>query len=66
MMSSQGGEVRLYDQAQRSRVEGVRFVEETLPLILPSIPNSRVAQVTRVDELAAAVDVVRQDRSGSH
>src|SRR6516225_5253578 len=56
MMSTQGGEVRLYDQAQHSLEEGVRFVEETLPMILPSIPNSRAAQVTGIGELAAAVD----------
>jgi lactate dehydrogenase-like 2-hydroxyacid dehydrogenase len=45
MMSSQGGEVRLYDKVQHSREEGVKFVEETLPLILPSIPNSGAAKV---------------------
>ena len=56
MMSSQGGEVRLYDQAKNSLEEGVKFVEETLPLILPSIPNSRAAQVTGIAELTAAVD----------
>jgi len=56
MMSTQGGEVRLYDQAQHSLEEGVRFVEETLPTILPSVPNSRAAQVTGIGELAAAVD----------
>jgi 3-hydroxybutyryl-CoA dehydrogenase len=56
MMSTQGGEVRLYDKAQHSLEEGVRFVEETLPAILPSIPNSRAARVTGIGELAAAVD----------
>ena len=56
MMSTQGGEVRLHDQSQHSLEEGVRFVEETLPMVLPSIPNSRAAQVTGTGELAAAVD----------
>jgi 3-hydroxybutyryl-CoA dehydrogenase len=55
MMSSQGGEVRLYDKVQNSREEGVKFVEETLPLILPSIPNSRAAKVTGTADLTAAI-----------
>ena len=56
MMSTQGGEVRLHDSAQHSLEQGLRFIEETLPAILPSIPNSRAAQVTGTSELAAAVD----------
>ena len=43
-------------RATRSREEGVKFVEETLPLVLPSIPNSSAAKVTGTADLAAAID----------
>lgn len=56
MMSSQGGQVKLYDKVQQSLEEGVKFVEETLPLILSSIPNSRAAKVTGTTDLTGAID----------
>ena len=56
MMASQGGEVRLYDKFQHSREESVKFVEETLPVILPSIPKSRAGKVTGTADLDAATD----------
>jgi 3-hydroxybutyryl-CoA dehydrogenase len=56
MMSTQGGEVRLHDKEQHALEEGVRFVEDTLPKILPSIPDSRAGHLSGTSELAAAVD----------
>jgi 3-hydroxybutyryl-CoA dehydrogenase len=55
MMSTQGNEVRLFDNSARSREEGIRFVEDTLPSILPSVPNGSSGKPIAVDTMAAAV-----------
>src|ERR1700750_2235408 len=39
MMSTQGGEVRIFDKMQKSREDGVKFVEEALPTVLTTVPN---------------------------
>lgn len=55
MMSTQGGEVRIFDNNQQSREEGIKFVEQTLPSVLPSVPGGSSAKVVGCDDLAKAV-----------
>ena len=56
MMSTQGGEVRIFDKIQKSREDGVRFVEETLPAVLTTVPNATAAKVVATGDLEAAIE----------
>jgi 3-hydroxybutyryl-CoA dehydrogenase len=55
MMSTQGGEVRLYDTNEAPRNAGVAFVEAGLPDLLPKVPDGRAGKVTGYDDLEAAL-----------
>jgi 3-hydroxybutyryl-CoA dehydrogenase len=55
MMSTQGGEVRLFDSNRRSREEAIKFVADTLPTVLPSVPNGSPAKLIASDALSEAV-----------
>jgi 3-hydroxybutyryl-CoA dehydrogenase len=55
MASTRGGEVRIFDQHQRPLDEGLKYIEETLPAVVASIPGAVAGQVSGETELAAAV-----------
>ncbi len=55
MASTRGGEVRIFDPHQRSLDEGLKFVMETLPALVASIPGAVAGRVRGETELAAAV-----------
>ena len=55
MMCTQAGEVRLFDSNEQSRLDGCKFVESTLPSVLPSVPNSTPGRLLAVDGLEKAV-----------
>ena len=41
---------------QKSREEGVKFVEETLPTVLTTVPNATAAKVIATGDLEAAIE----------
>ena len=49
MASTRGGEVRLFDPHQRSLDEGLKYVTETLPAVVASIPGAVAGHVRRRD-----------------
>jgi hypothetical protein len=55
MFSTQGAEVRLFDNNHRSGEEGRKVVADTLPTILSSIPNGSPGKPRAVDTIADAV-----------
>ena len=55
MVSTQGNEVRLFDNNRRSREEAIKFVEDSLPTVLPSVPNGAPAKLKAFDTLSEAV-----------
>jgi 3-hydroxybutyryl-CoA dehydrogenase len=55
MASTRGGEVRIFDPHQRSLDEGLKYVAETLPAVVASIPAAVAGHVSGETELAAAV-----------
>ena len=55
MASTRGGEVRVFDPHQRSLDEGLKYVTETLPAVVASIPGAVAGHVVGEMELAAAV-----------
>ena len=52
MLSTRGGEVRIFDKEQRSRDEGVKYVADMLPQILSKVPGMTPAKVVATDDLA--------------
>ena len=55
MASTQGGEVRIFDKDYRSLEDGLKYVAETLPAVVASIPGAIAGYVRGETELAAAV-----------
>jgi 3-hydroxybutyryl-CoA dehydrogenase len=55
MASTRGGEVRIFDKDHRSLEDGLKYVTETLPAVVASIPGAIAGYVRRETELAAAV-----------
>src|ERR1700734_1801793 len=55
MASTRGGEVRIFDKDYRSLEEGLKYVAETLPAVIASIPGAVAGRVRRETELEAAV-----------
>jgi 3-hydroxybutyryl-CoA dehydrogenase len=55
MASTQGGEVRIFDTQHHSLDEGLKYVTETLPAVVASIPGAVAGHVRGEADLAAAV-----------
>jgi 3-hydroxybutyryl-CoA dehydrogenase len=55
MASTRGGEVRMFDPHQRTLDDGMKYVTETLPTVVASIPGAVAGHVSGETELAAAV-----------
>ncbi len=55
MASTRAGEVRLFDTHQPSLDEGLKYVAETLPAVIASIPGAVAGRVRGETDLAAAV-----------
>ena len=55
MASTRGGEVRIFDTHHRSLDEGLKYVTETLPAVIASIPGAVAGRVRRETDLASAV-----------
>jgi 3-hydroxybutyryl-CoA dehydrogenase len=55
MASTQGGEVRIFDTQHHSLDEGLKYVTETLPAVVASIPGAVAGHVRGETDLAAAV-----------
>jgi 3-hydroxybutyryl-CoA dehydrogenase len=55
MASTRGGEVRLFDTQHHSLDEGLKYVTETLPAVIASIPGAVAGRVRGETDLAAAV-----------
>jgi 3-hydroxybutyryl-CoA dehydrogenase len=55
MASTQAGEVRIFDTQHHSLDEGLKYVTETLPAIVASIPGAVAGSVRGETDLAAAV-----------
>jgi 3-hydroxybutyryl-CoA dehydrogenase len=55
MASTRGGEVRIFDTHHRSLDEGLKYVTETLPAVISSIPGAVAARVRPETNLASAV-----------
>jgi 3-hydroxybutyryl-CoA dehydrogenase len=56
MASTQGGEVRIFDTQHHSLDEGLKYVTETLPAVVASIPGAAAGHVRGETDLAAAVN----------
>src|ERR1700722_13191544 len=55
MASTQGGEVRIFDTQHQSLDEGLKYVTETLPAVVASIPGAIAGHVRGETDMAAAV-----------
>jgi 3-hydroxybutyryl-CoA dehydrogenase len=55
MASTRGGEVRMIDTQRHSLEEGLKYVTETLPAVVASIPGAVAGSVRGETDLAAAV-----------
>jgi len=55
MASTQGEEVRIFDTQHPSLEEGLKYVTETLPAVIASIPGAAAGHVRGETDLAAAV-----------
>jgi 3-hydroxybutyryl-CoA dehydrogenase len=55
MASTRGGEVRLFDTQRHSLDEGLKYVTETFPAVVGSIPGAVAGRVRGETDLAAAV-----------
>ncbi len=55
MASTRGGEVRIFDTQHHSLEEGLKYVTETLPAVVASIPGAAAGRVRGETDLAAAV-----------
>jgi 3-hydroxybutyryl-CoA dehydrogenase len=55
MASTRGGEVRIFDKDNHSLDAGLKYVAETLPAVVASIPGAIAGHIGRATELAAAV-----------
>jgi 3-hydroxybutyryl-CoA dehydrogenase len=55
MASTRGGEVRIFDPQPRSLDEGLKYVTETLPAVVASIPGAVSGRVRGETDLAFAV-----------
>src|SRR5271170_3856147 len=55
MASTRGGEVRIFDTHHRSLDEGLKYVTETLPAVIASIPGAVAGHVRPETNLASAV-----------
>jgi 3-hydroxybutyryl-CoA dehydrogenase len=55
MASTQGGEVRIFDTQHHSLDEGLKYVTETLPAVVASVPGGAAGRVRGETDLAAAV-----------
>jgi 3-hydroxybutyryl-CoA dehydrogenase len=55
MASTRGGEVRIFDTQHHSLEEGLKYVTETLPAVVASIPGAVAGRVRGETDLAAAV-----------
>jgi 3-hydroxybutyryl-CoA dehydrogenase len=56
MASTRGGEVRIFDPQHRSLDEGLKYVTETLPAVIASIPGAVAGRVRPETNLASAVE----------
>ena len=52
MLSTRGGEVRIFDKDQKSRDEGVKYVADMLPQILSKVPGMTPVKVFATNDLA--------------
>jgi 3-hydroxybutyryl-CoA dehydrogenase len=55
MASTRGGEVRVFDTHHRSLEEGLKYVTDTLPAVVASIPGAVAGQLRWETDLATAV-----------
>jgi 3-hydroxybutyryl-CoA dehydrogenase len=55
MASTRGGEVRIFDKDDRSLEEGLKYVAETLPAVVASIPGAVAGRVRLEMDLPTAV-----------
>jgi 3-hydroxybutyryl-CoA dehydrogenase len=55
MASTRGGEVRLFDTQHHSLDEGLKYVTETLPAVVASMPGTVAGRVRGETDLATAV-----------
>jgi 3-hydroxybutyryl-CoA dehydrogenase len=55
MASTRGGEVRIFDRHDRPLEEGLKYVTETLPAIVASIPGGVAGRVRGETDLVSAV-----------
>src|SRR6202044_2718740 len=55
MASTRGGEVRIFDPQPHSLEQGLKYVTETLPAVIASIPGAVAGRVRGETDLAAAV-----------
>jgi 3-hydroxybutyryl-CoA dehydrogenase len=55
MASTRGGEVRIFDTQHHSLEEGLKYVTETLPAVVASIPGAAAGHVRGETDMAAAV-----------
>jgi 3-hydroxybutyryl-CoA dehydrogenase len=55
MASTRGGEVRIFDTQHHSLEEGLKYVTETLPAVVASIPGAVAGRVRGETDLAATV-----------
>src|ERR1700728_272005 len=55
MASTRGGEVRIFDTQHHSLDEGLKYVTETLPVVVASIPGAIAGHVRGETDLANAV-----------
>jgi 3-hydroxybutyryl-CoA dehydrogenase len=55
MASTRGGEVRIFDTQHHSLEEGLKYVTETLPAVVASIPGAVAGRLRGETDLAAAV-----------
>jgi 3-hydroxybutyryl-CoA dehydrogenase len=55
MASTRGGEVRIFDTQHHSLEEGLKYVAETLPAVIASIPGAVAGRVRGETDLSTAV-----------
>jgi len=55
MASTRGGEVRIFDPHQHCLDDGLKYVAETLPAVLASIPGAVAGHVSGKTDLAAVI-----------